>query len=100
MVEIFRKTPDPKITARETEFFALRLVYLGLNVKPRFLIREIHAAWSDSEQRMEWNIYCDGLCCTPEEAQQHYAARKAALFAKGFTCWNQPAPDFSRECVL
>jgi hypothetical protein len=99
-MEIFQKTDDPEATVRETEFFAIRLVDLGLNLKPRFLIREIHAAWSDSEQRIEWNVHCDGMCCTPEEAQQHYAARKAAIVAKGFKCSNQPAAPFSPECVL
>ena len=100
MVEIFRKTDDPTATAREKEFFALRLVDLGLNIKPRFLIREIQAVWSDSEQRTNWNVHCDGLCCTPAEAQQHFAARKAAIVAKGFNCSTQPAADFSLECVL
>ena len=90
-MEIFRKIDDPEATAQEMEFFALRLVDLGLKVKPRFLIREIHAAWSDSEQRTKWNVHCDGLCCTPEEALQHFAARKAAIVANGFNCSNQPA---------
>jgi hypothetical protein len=94
MVEILRKTDDPMSTAREKEFFALRLVDLGLNVKPRFLVREIHAVWSDSERRIEWNVHCDGLCCTPDEALQHIAARRAAIVAKGFNCSNQPAALF------
>jgi hypothetical protein len=64
IVEILCKTDRPKSTAQETEFFAVRLVDLGLNVKPRFLIREIHAAWSDSEQRIEWNVNCDCLRCS------------------------------------
>jgi hypothetical protein len=76
----------PESTAHETEFFAVRLVDLGLNVKPRFLIREIHAAWSDSEQRIDWNVHCESLSCTAEDAQQHYAARKAAIVAQGFNC--------------
>ena len=95
MMEIFRKTDDSKATARETEFFVLRLVDLGLKVKPRFLIREIHAAWSDSEQRTKWNVHCDGLCCTPEEAQQQFATRKAAIVVKGFNCSTRPAANLS-----
>src|ERR1700726_4811824 len=95
MMEIFQRTDAPKSTAREMEFFALRLLDLGLKVQPRFLIREIQAVWSDSEQRTEWNVHCDGLCCTPEEAQRQFAARKAAIVAKGFNCSNQPAAKFS-----
>ena len=95
LVEILSKTHAPKATTRETEFYALRLVDLGLNLRPRFLIREIHAAWSDSEQRSKWDVYCDGLCSIPEEAQQHFATRKAAIIARGFNCLNQPADSFS-----
>ena len=99
IVEVLWKNDNPTATAREKEFVALRLVDLGLNVKPRFLIREVHAAWSDSEQRTMWNVDCDGLCCTPEEAQQQFAARKAVIVAKGFNCLNQPAANISLECV-
>ena len=100
MPEVFCKTDQPNSTARETEFFVIGLVDLGLNFEPRFLIREIHTAWSDSEQRIEWNVYCESLCCTPEDAQKQYAARKAAIVAKGFDCSTQPAANFSLECVL
>ncbi len=100
MVEILRKTDDPMATAREKEFFALRLVDLGLNVNPRFLIREIHGAWSDSEHRIKWNVHCSGLCCTAEEALRHFADRKAAIVAKGFNCSTRSAVTFSLECVL
>jgi hypothetical protein len=93
MVETLRQTDDPKATAREKEFFALRLVDLGLNVKPRFLIREIHGAWSDSEHRIKWNVDCDGLCCDPEEALRHFSARKAAIVAK----WVQLLDPTSRQ---
>jgi len=99
LVEILSKTDNPKANALETEFYALRLVDLGLNLRPRFLIREIHAAWSDSEQRSKWDVYCDGLCSIPEEAQQHFATRKAAIIARGFNCSNQPADNFSRGFV-
>jgi hypothetical protein len=71
VLELFCRTDHPMSTARETEFFVIPLVDLGLNLKPRFLIREIHAAWSDSGHRIKWNVDCDALCCTPEEAQQH-----------------------------
>jgi hypothetical protein len=84
MVEILWKTDDPHAKLQEREFFELRLVDFGLNRKPRFLIREIHAAWSDSEERIKWDGYREYVCCTPEEAQQHFAARKAAIVAKGF----------------
>jgi hypothetical protein len=100
MPEVFCETDQPNSTARETEFFVIRLVDLGLNFEPRFLIREIHAAWSDSEQRIEWNVYCESLCCTPEDAQQHYAARKAAIVANGFNCSTQSAANFLIECAL
>ena len=98
-MEIFRKTDEPMATAREEEFFVLRLVDLGLNVKPRFLIREIRAVWSDSEQRTKWDVHCDRLCCTPEEALQRFVARKAAIVAAGFSWSTQPAANFSIECV-
>jgi hypothetical protein len=98
MVEILCKPGHLESTARETEFFAVRLVDLGLNVKPRFLIREIQAVWSDSEKRIVWNVHCESLCCTLEDAQHHYAARRAAIVAKGFNCPNLAPPP--RRCFL
>jgi hypothetical protein len=91
MVEILCKPDDTKSTARETEFFAIRLVDLGLDVKPRFLIREISAVWSDSEQGIEWNVHCESLCCTPEDAQQKYVARRANIVTKGYNCSCPPS---------
>jgi len=96
MVEFLCKTDQSAATAQETEFFVIRLVDLGLDFEPRFLIREIHAAWSDSEQRIELNVHGDGLRCTSEDAQRHYAARKTAIVAKGFNCSNlEPSGAYS-----
>ena len=84
MVEILWKSDPSERKLREREFFELRFVDLGVNVKPRFVVREIHAVWSQSDQRIKWNGYQDESCWTPEEALQHFTARKVAIMAKGF----------------
>jgi hypothetical protein len=78
-------------TAREKEFFAIRLVDLGQNVKPRFLIREIHGAWSDSEHRIKWNVDCDALCCFMRKPNSTMPPEEPPLSPKGSTARpNQP----------
>jgi hypothetical protein len=105
MVEIFWKSDPSERKLREREFFELRFVDLGAMVKPRFVVREIHGVWSPSDQRIKRNGYQDESCWTPEEALQHFAARKVAIVAKGFNRSNldpaltveKVAPDFQFE---
>jgi hypothetical protein len=107
MVEILWKSDPSERKLREREFFELRCVDLGVQVKPRFVVREIHAVWSQSDQRIKWNGFQDESCSTPEEALQHFAARKVAIMAKGFNRSNldpalpveKVAPDFAFENV-
>ena len=84
MVEIFCKIDDRHGPLEKREHFDLRLVDLGTNFTPRFLIREIYVRWSDSLKRVVWDGFEDDDCRTREEAQRCYDNRKAAILAKGF----------------
>jgi hypothetical protein len=86
MVEILLKTDDLCGPPEEQEYFELRLVDLGMDVKHRFLIRQIHICWSESAQRLSWNTHDDDNCRTPEVAQRLYENRRAVILAKGFVC--------------
>lgn len=84
MVEILWKTDGTGAGLQEKEFFEFRLVDLGAYAEPRFLVREIHATWSESHQRVMWDHYEDDLCRTPDEAQHCYDTRRGAVIARGF----------------
>jgi hypothetical protein len=84
MVEILWKTDAPRCRPEEQEYFELRLVDLGIDVKSRFVVREIRSRWSDKAREVVWEGHEDDNCRTPEEAQQCYANRRAAIVANGF----------------
>ena len=87
-VEMFCRNDARHDSLETQEYFDLRLVDLGANFTPRFLIREIHARWSDSLKRVVWDGFENDNCRIPEEAQRCYDNRKAVIHAKGFTCSN------------
>ncbi|HEY2861801.1 MAG TPA: hypothetical protein VGJ21_25600 [Terracidiphilus sp.] len=62
----------------------LRLVEVGDSAAPRFLVREIHAAWSASEQQIRWKGYEDESCATRQEASRRFETRKASLVDAGY----------------
>jgi hypothetical protein len=84
MVEILWKSDASQRILPEREFFELRFVDLGVKSNPRFVVREIHGAWSRSDQRIKWNGYQDESCWSPDEALRRFAARRAAIAARGF----------------
>ena len=84
MVEILWKSNSPHLPAMDHELVELRLVDLGDSAAPRFLIREIHAAWSASRQQIQWNGYKDQPCRTRQEAKQRFETRKAEIVDAGF----------------
>ena len=84
MIGIFWKIEDRCGPLEEQEYFELRLLDSGTIAKLRFVIREVHAAWSDRARQVTLNRFEDDNCRTPEEAQQCYDNRKVAILANGF----------------
>lgn len=84
MVEIFWNANNSTLPMREQKYFELRLLDLGSEVKPRFLVRELRVSWSDRLQQMVCDDVEDEPCHTPEEAQRRYQGRKAMIIGKGF----------------
>lgn len=87
MVEILWKSNAPHLPAKDHELVELRLVDLGNSADsaaPRFLVREIHAAWSASRQQIHWNGYEDEPCHTRSEANMRFARRRATIVKAGF----------------
>jgi hypothetical protein len=84
MVEILWKSNAPHLPAKDHELVELRLVDLGASAAPRFLIREIHAAWSAARQQIQWQGYKDLPCGTRQEAKHRFATRKASIVEEGY----------------
>ena len=84
MVEILWKSNAPHLPAKDHELVELRLVDLGAKAAPRFLVREIHAAWSAARQQIQWKGYQDEPCRSSLEATERFSARKAEIVKAGF----------------
>ena len=84
MVEILWKSNPPHLPVKDHELVELRLVDLGDSAAPRFLVREIHAAWSASCQQIQWNGYEDEPCQSRSEANMRFARRRATAIKAGF----------------
>ena len=84
MVEILWKSNAPHLPAKDHELVELRLLDLGKTVAPRFLVREIHAAWSASKQQIQWKGYIDEPFGTSQEARRSFENRKASNVEAGF----------------
>ena len=84
MVEILWKTDDTCGPLKELGFYELRLVDLGAYEKPRFLLGEFHAYWSETHQQVIWDGCEEEMCGTPEESKRRYENRRAAIVEKGF----------------
>jgi hypothetical protein len=84
MTEILWQSNKPHIPLQDHEMVELSLVDLGGAATPRFLVREIHAAWSASEQQIQWKGYEDEPCATGQEAKCRFEIRKATLVDAGF----------------
>jgi hypothetical protein len=84
MTEILWNTNSPHSPLRDHELVELRLVDLGGTEEHRYLIREIHAAWSAAAQQIEWKGFEDEICITEPDALQSFAARKKIILGAGF----------------
>ena len=84
MTEILWNTNSPHSPLRDHELVELRLVDLGGNQEHRYLVREIHAAWSAAAQQIEWKGFEDEIYISEPDAQQSFAARKATNLKAGF----------------
>jgi hypothetical protein len=84
MTEILWNTNSPHSSLRDHELVELRLVDLGGTEEHRYLIREIHAAWSASAQQIEWKGFADQIWLNQQEAQEHFDGRKASILRSGF----------------
>ena len=84
MTEILWKTNAPHSSLRDHELVELRLVDLGGTDEHRYLVREIHAAWSASAQQIEWKGYEDETYGTTLEAHRRFESRKARIVEAGF----------------
>lgn len=83
MVQILWKSNAPHSPAQDHELVELRLVDLG-KTRSRYLVREIHAAWSAAAQQIEWKGFTDQRFETRQEASVSFATRKACITHSGF----------------
>ena len=84
MTEILWNTNSPHSPLQDHELVELRLLDLGGTEEHRYLVREIHAAWSASAQQIEWKGFEDEICLNPQAAQRLFASRKASVVSAGF----------------
>jgi hypothetical protein len=84
MTEILWKTNSPHSPLRDHELVELRLVNLGTSKVQRYLVREIHAAWSASAQQIEWKRFEDEMHEDEREALRSFAARRTTILNAGF----------------
>ena len=84
MTEILWNTNSPHSPLRDHELVELRLVDLGGAQEHRYLVREIHAAWSAAAQQIEWKGFEDEIYGDEGEALRSFDARKATNLTTGF----------------
>lgn len=84
MTEILWNTNAPHSPLRDHELVELRLVDLGGTEEHRYLVREIHAAWSAAAQQIEWKGFEDETCDSRQQAQHSFASRKKSIAKAGF----------------
>lgn len=84
MTEILWNTNSPHSPLRDHELVELRLVDLGGADEHRYLVREIHAAWSASAQQIEWKGFEDETYESERDAEKRFASRKASIVNAGF----------------
>ena len=84
MTEILWNTNSPHSSLLDHELVELRLVDLGNTEEHRYLVREIHAAWSASAQQIEWKGFEDVLYENERDALRSFAARRNTNLNAGF----------------
>jgi hypothetical protein len=84
MTEILWNTNSPHSPLRDHELVELRLVDLGGIEEHRYLVREIHAAWSAAAQQIEWKGFEDEMYLNERDAERFFARRKASIASTGF----------------
>jgi len=84
MTEILWNTNSPHSPLRDHELVELRLMDLGGTEEHRYLVREIHAAWSASAQQIEWKGFEDVIFLNEPDALRSFAARKTTNLSAGF----------------
>lgn len=84
MTEILWNTQSPHSPLRDHELVELRFVDLGGAEEHRYLIREIHAAWSASAQQIEWKGFEDTIFEDERQALRSFAARKSTNLSAGY----------------
>jgi hypothetical protein len=84
MTEILWKTNAPHSSLRDQELVELRLVDIGGTDDHRYLVREIHAAWSASAQQIEWKGFADWKYQSHNEAQTSFDSHKSRIASNGF----------------
>ena len=85
MVQILWKSKAPHSAKQDHELIELRLVDLGKTAGLRYLVREIRAGWSSSDQTIEWRGYEDHAYGTPQEAQRSFDRLRASMRKAGFS---------------
>ena len=84
MTEILWNTKAPHSPLRDHKLVELRLVDLGGTEEHRYLVREIHAAWSASAQQIEWKGFEDKMYLDERDAIRSFAARRTSILSTGF----------------
>ena len=84
MVEILWNSKAPHSPIQDHELVELRLVDLGRKDMRNYLVREIHAAWSASEQQIEWKGFRDQSFESLADAERTFVSRKASMVKAGF----------------
>lgn len=84
MVEILWKSKAPHSPIQDHELVELRLVDFGRTETHKYLVREIHAAWSASAQQINWKGFRDQAFGSLQDAERWFAKRKASAVKAGF----------------
>jgi len=84
MTAILWNTNSPHSPLRDHELVELRLVDLGGTESHRYLVREIHAAWSASDQQIRWKGFKDEIYGDEGDALRSFDARKTTNLSAGF----------------
>lgn len=84
MTEILWNTNSPHSPLQDHELVELRFVDLGGVKEHRYLVREVHAAWSASAQQIQWKGFEDVIYLDEQDALQFFATRRSSTLQAGY----------------
>lgn len=84
MQEVLSKTSGPNAPLNEQEIFELSLLDVVNDLGTRYIVRQVHAQWSEIDGQVMWDQEEIDHFWVLNEAKRRYAERRLALGEKGF----------------